>query len=151
MLPMRYLNKLAIASFWWLIFGAAVLIIAVPATAPSGPTPGDGYRSDTAFVFRSDPNLLSEATAINGVFQYANLGSRTNSNAFTVCNGLLMAQYLILVFGAPRAARGGVHADVPDARYPARSQTCRVTWRRRRATRRALCRAPSSRPSSWAR
>ena len=97
---MRYLNKLAVASFWWLIFGAAVLIIAVPATAPSGPTPGDGYRSDTAFVFRSDPNMLSEATQINGVFQYANLGSRTNSNAFTVCNGLLMAQYLILVFGA---------------------------------------------------
>ena len=99
--PMRYLNKIAVASFIWLIVGSAILIICVPAVAPSGPTPGDGYRSNTEFVFRSDPGMLSEATQINGVFTYANLGSRTNSNAFTVCNGLLMAQYLILVFDVP--------------------------------------------------
>ena len=101
MFPMRYLNKIAVASFTWLIIGSTILIICVPAVAPSGPTPGDGYRSNTEFVFRSDPDLLSEATQINGVFTYANLGSRTNSNAFTVCNGLLMAQYLILVFDVP--------------------------------------------------
>lgn len=114
-LPMRHLNKIAVASFSWLIVGALTLIICVPSTAPSGPTPGDGYRENTAFVFRSDPDLLSEATQVNGVFEFANLGSRTNSNAFTICNGLLMGQYLILVFGKQQHAQQRRASTVPLA------------------------------------
>ena len=100
-LPMRYLNRIAVASFCWLLLGASILIIVVPSVAPSGPVPGLGSHENTAFVFRSSPHMLSASTQANGVFDFANLPSRTAANAFTVCNGLLMAQYLILVFDVP--------------------------------------------------
>ena len=43
-LPMKYLNKVALASLTWLVLGALTIIIALPAIAPKGPTPGMNYR-----------------------------------------------------------------------------------------------------------
>lgn len=115
-LPMRYLNKLAISSFLWLCFAASLIIIIIPIISRGNPNPsaaqvcsptyvpgGSCWPShptgqNTAFVFRS--NTLAENAKVNGMGT-ANLGSQANQNAFTFCNGLLMAQYLILVFDVP--------------------------------------------------
>lgn len=99
-LPMRYLNKIALASFSWLIIGALTLIIVVPSVAPSGPNPGHGNRENTAYVFRSNSYLTAEA--FNGLTSAASwLGSESRMRTYIMCNGLLMSQYLILVFDVP--------------------------------------------------
>ena len=96
---MRYLNRIALASLIWLVIGAALIVIGLPAIAPGGPSPGAGNRENTAFVFRSNTFPLDDVN--NGLTANANLGSQANQNAFTMANGLLMAQYLILVFDVP--------------------------------------------------
>ena len=96
-LPMRWLNKIALASFSWLLIGALTLIIVVPAVAPAGPNPGAGNRENTAFVFRS--NSYPAAEKFNGLTASASwIGDQ---RTYMMANGLLMAQYLILVFDVP--------------------------------------------------
>lgn len=91
--PMRYINKLALASFVWLLLAATLIVIVVPSVAPKE------KRQNGHFVFATDTLALN--AEINGLNKYANLGSEQNIKAFTVCNGLLMAQYLLLVFDVP--------------------------------------------------
>ena len=80
-LPMRLLNKFALASFTWLLLGALTLIIVVPAVAPAGPNPGHGNREDTAFVFRSNTYLAAEK--FNGLTNSASwLGSETSQRTY---------------------------------------------------------------------
>ena len=80
-----------------------LITLCIPNIAPAeGVNPLSGQveplRRSRDFVFATDYNMLSESSQINGMFSAeANLGSRTNANAYTVCNGLLMAQFLILV------------------------------------------------------
>ena len=95
-LPTRFINKLAHVSFGWLCLGAALIVICVPAVAPAnGINPLNGQygplRQTGQWVFAPNPSMLSASTGANGVFQWAGLGSRTAANAFTVCNGFLMA------------------------------------------------------------
>jgi len=115
-LPMRYLNKLAISSFWWLIFAATLIIVVIPILSRGNPSssaaqvcsptyvPGGSCWSshpagqNTNYVFRS--NTLTDNSKVNGMAT-AGLGSQAKQNGYTFCNGLLMAQYLILVFDVP--------------------------------------------------
>ena len=95
--PTRVINKLAHVSFGWLVLGALLIVICVPAVAPAnGINPLNGQygplRQTGKWVFATDPDMLSASTQANGVFTYAGLGSRTAANAYTVCNGFLMAQ-----------------------------------------------------------
>lgn len=100
-LPMRYLNKIALMSFTWLILGAITLIIAVPALAPAGPNPGAGNRQTSKFVWTT--NTYSQNAKTNGLplAGTPGLSSDKGQRLFTMANGLLMAQYLILVFDVP--------------------------------------------------
>ena len=82
--PVRYVNKLALASFWWLLFSCAAICICIPVIAPPE------LRQNGQFVFATD--TFKENAAINGLNDFANLGSQRNINAYTVCNGFLMAQ-----------------------------------------------------------
>ena len=134
-LPMKYLNKVALASLTWLVLGALTIIIALPAIAPKGPTPGMNYREarreprhtpraapradhpspgrlrrlsppshpqqDSKFVWAS--NTYAQNAKTNGLPLSGMAGLKTvkGQTAYTMANGLLMAQYLILVFDVP--------------------------------------------------
>ena len=109
LIPIKHVNRLALASFSWLIMSVVLITIVIPNIAPANainPLSGqvEALRRTRDFVFATDYNVLSETSQINGMFSpEAALGSRTNANAYTVCNGLLMAQFLILVFDVPSA------------------------------------------------
>jgi hypothetical protein len=107
LVPIKHVNRLAYASFAWLIMAAVLICLVIPNVAPvSGVNPlsgqVDALRRTRDYVFATEPHVLSETSQINGMFSpEANLGSRNNANAYTVCNGLLMSQFLILVFDVP--------------------------------------------------
>jgi amino acid transporter len=137
LIPIRHVNRLALASFSWLLMAAVTICIVVPSIAPaSGVNPLSGQvealRRSGAFVFSTDPGVLSASSQVNGMFsEQARLGSRTDANAYTVCNGLLMSQFLILVFDIPshmaeetkRAAY-----TVPRAMLTAFFLGCAINW-----------------------
>ncbi len=107
LIPIRHVNRLALASFAWLALAATAICLVIPNVAPvEGVNPLSGavepLRRTRDYVWATDPMVLSDSSRINGMFSAeAGLGSRTNANAYTVCNGLLMAQFLILVFDVP--------------------------------------------------
>lgn len=147
-LPMRYLNKVSLASLTWLVLGALTIIIGLPAIAPKGPTPGMNYREDSKFVWAS--NTYAQNAKINGLTTsgMSGLGTTKGQTAYTMANGLLMAQ--VRAAAAPREScrMRSVLTFFPRARFspPSTSSsclTCPVTWRRRRRTRPGRCRAAS--------
>lgn len=81
LLPMRYINKLAYASFYWLLFAATLIIVCIPIIAPNG------KRQTSKFVWRS--NTIVANTQFNGIAQ-AGVGGIKWQEAFTVsaCNTL---------------------------------------------------------------
>lgn len=107
LVPIKYVNRLALASFSWLIMAVVLITICIPNIAPAeGINPLSGQhgplRRTRDFVFATDYHFLSESSQINGMFSAeAGFASRGAANAFTVCNGLLMSQFLILVFDVP--------------------------------------------------
>ena len=152
LIPIKHVNRLALASFSWLILSVVLITIVIPNIAPvSGINPLSGQveplRRTRDFVFATDYNILSETSQINGMFSpEADLGSRTNANAYTVCNGLLMAQFLILVFDVPSACTRRAPFCFPMLTHA----PAQATWRRRRSALPTPCRAPCSAPSSSA-
>lgn len=103
-LPMKYLNKIAKASLVWICLGATVIIIGLPSIAPQGPNPGAGNRETSKWVWTKNTYALNAKTnglVAAGLDGYSGLGSSKGQMYFTMANGLLMAQYLILVFDVP--------------------------------------------------
>ena len=104
--PPRYIDKLSIVSFVWLILPFLATVIVIPSVAPvKGIYPVNGQvqalRQTGSWVWATNPNFLSADTKANGVFQKAGLPSRGAANAYTICNGFLMSQYLILFWDVP--------------------------------------------------
>jgi amino acid transporter len=137
LIPIRHVNRLALASFTWLLIAAVSICIVVPSVAPArGANPLSGQvealRRTGDFVFSTDPGVLSASSQVNGMFSdEARLGSRRDANAYTVCNGLLMSQFLILVFDIPsHMAEETKKAafTVPRAMLTAFFLGCAINW-----------------------
>ena len=87
LMPIEWTNRLSWITLVWLVCGSTILVILIPAVAPS--------RQSNAYVWGKWYNGSSA-----GIDQ-AGLGSQRSRDAYTVCNGLLMSQYLLLYYDTP--------------------------------------------------
>jgi len=107
LVPIKHINRLSLASFLWLGLATTAICLVIPNVAPVEavhPLSGqlESLRRTRDYVWATNPSVLTESSRINGMFSAeANLGSVNNVNAYTICNGLLMSQFLILVFDVP--------------------------------------------------
>ena len=111
LIPIKHVNRLALASFAWLIMAVVTITICIPVIAPvSGVNPLSGQvtplRRTRDYVFATDPQVLSDSSRINGMFSAeAGLGSHDAANAYTVCNGLLSASRSCVLVGVRACLR----------------------------------------------
>lgn len=104
-LPIKRINQLAICSFSWLIMVSAVIMFALPAITPK--------RNGADFIFKewvpatTLPPVVSSDTATAAVVSSAppapalSLIATGTNNGWTAMVGMLMSQYLLLVYDTP--------------------------------------------------
>ena len=98
LLPLRYMNRVSWAAFYTMAFGSLILIIGLPAIAPT--------RQSWKWVWTQwydscDPLTAAPGTCTNpnpiGATAYTGLGSK----GWMFCAGLLMSQFLVNCYDIP--------------------------------------------------
>ena len=102
-LPIKRINQLAICSFAWLIMISAVIMFALPAITPK--------RNGADFIFKEwvpattlPPSSSDTSTAMTSTSPPApavSLMATGTNNGWTAMVGMLMSQYLLLVYDTP--------------------------------------------------
>lgn len=97
MLPIEKLDFLSWIALAWCVVGSLLIIITIPSVAPR--------RQSDSYVWTKWVN-----GNLNGIDQAPGLGGNQRAqDGYTVCNGLLMAQYLLLYYDSPSHMAEEVH------------------------------------------